>query len=98
MVPQPYSVLTSDAHVMLSNSVTMACTLPSHVTEFVSVLAWRVEERGQAPLSLKHQHRYGSLGCPQLACPGLLSHQPPVHTGEEFSVSVSVSVSVHLKI
>ena len=61
MVPQPYSVLTGDAHVMLHNSVTMVCTLPSHVTEFVSVLAWRVEERGRAPLSLKHQHRYGSL-------------------------------------
>ena len=59
-VSQPYSVLVSDSHVMLHNTVTVHCTVPGHMAEFVSVLSWRLEERGRAPVSLSRQQRYGS--------------------------------------
>ena len=58
---QPYSVITADAHVMLYNSVTVHCTVPTHMAELVSVLSWRVEEAGQAALDLSRSERYGSV-------------------------------------
>ena len=49
---QTYSVLTGDAHVMLGNDVTMGCSLPGHLTDWVTITAWRLSERGQQPLEL----------------------------------------------
>ena len=49
---QTYSVLTGDAHVMLGNDVTMGCSVPGHLTDWVTITAWRLSERGQQPLEL----------------------------------------------
>ena len=58
---QSYKVITSDAHVMLGNSVNVHCTVPSHLSEWVHVVSWRVEENGQEPLELVSDNYFGTF-------------------------------------
>ena len=65
-IEQPYSaadIIMNDAHVMLDNSVTLACSVPAHLSDHVTVVAWRVEESGLiAPIELnKNPASYGSV-------------------------------------
>ena len=65
-IEQPYSaadIIMNDAHVMLDNSVTLACSVPAHLSDPVTVVAWRVEESGLIdPIELnKNPASYGSV-------------------------------------
>ena len=65
-IEQPYSaadIIMNDAHVMLDNSVTLACSVPAHLSDHVTVVAWRVEESGLIdPIELnKNPASYGSV-------------------------------------
>ena len=66
-IEQPYSaadIIMNDAHVMLDNSVTLACSVPAHLSDHVTVVAWRVDESGLTtdPIELnKEPASYGSV-------------------------------------
>ena len=65
-IEQPYSaadIIMNDAHVMLDNSVTLACSVPAHLSDHVTVVAWRVEESGLIdPIELnKNPASYGCV-------------------------------------
>ena len=66
-IEQPYSaadIIMNNAHVMLHNSVTLACSVPAHLSDHVTVIAWRVDETGLAadPIELnKDPPSYGSV-------------------------------------
>ena len=67
-IEQPYSaadIIMNDAHVMLDNSVTLACSVPAHLSDHVTVVAWRVDESSlmaEAPIELnKEPASYGSV-------------------------------------
>ena len=64
-IEQPYSaadIIMNDAHVMLDNSVTLACSVPAHLSDHVTVVAWRVEESHRDPIELnKEPASYGSV-------------------------------------
>ena len=58
---QSYKVITSDAHVMLGNSVNVHCTVPSHLSEWVQVVSWRVGEKDQEPMELVQNINFGTF-------------------------------------
>ena len=66
-IEQPYSaadIIMNDAHVMLDNSVTLACSVPAHLSDHVTVVAWRVDESGlpDDPIELNMEPAsYGSV-------------------------------------
>ena len=68
-IEQPYSaadIIMNDAHVMLDNSVTLACSVPAHLSDHVTVVAWRVDEpslMAEAPIELNKEpaSSYGSV-------------------------------------
>ena len=52
----------NNAHVMLDNSVTIACSVPSHLSDHVFVVSWRIEEGSHSePVELKESSNYGSV-------------------------------------
>ena len=66
-IEQPYSaadIIMNNAHVMLDNSVTLACSVPAHLSDHVTVVAWRVDESGlpDDPIELNMEPAsYGSV-------------------------------------
>ena len=66
-IEQPYSaadIIMNNAHVMLHNSVTLACSVPAYLSDHVTVVAWRVDESGWTndPIELnKEPASYGSV-------------------------------------
>ena len=61
---QSYSIITSDSHVMLHNNVIVHCTVPSHLTDWVTVISWLVEEKEMESTELSYNNIFGSLVLP----------------------------------
>ena len=58
---QSYSIITSDAHVILHNTVSVHCTVPSHLTDWVRIISWVVEEKHMDMIELSYSNIFGSL-------------------------------------
>ena len=64
-IEQPYSgedIIMNNAHVVLDNSVILACSVPAHLSDYIFVVSWRVEDLDNSePVELKKSNSYGSV-------------------------------------